>query len=99
MLVGFGQFAFHWLAFFPQVRIQALGIFHQFQDIYAHAKFKNPTTTHSGILVMVQRRRKKERCLIPKIVAYLSCTAGCTHFAQNLTQQPPPGKKRYKTST
>jgi hypothetical protein len=28
-----------------------------------------------------RRRRKKERRLIPKIVAYISCSAGRMHFA------------------
>ena len=36
----------------------------------AHAKFRNPTTTPSGILVTGVRREKKIN--LPKIVAYLS---------------------------
>ena len=42
-------------------------------------------TTPSGILVTaarvkVRRRRKVRSGIIPKIVAYLSCSAGRTHF-------------------
>ena len=44
----------------------------------AHAKIWNPATTLSGILVTAARVRR----LIPKIVAYISCSAGRTHFAR-----------------
>ena len=43
----------------------------------AHAKIWNPATTPSGILVTAARVRR----LIPKIVAYISCSVGRTHFA------------------
>ena len=44
----------------------------------AHAKIWNPATTPSGILVTAARVRR----LIPKIVAYISCSVGRTHFAR-----------------
>ena len=44
-----------------------------------YAKFQNPTTTPSGILGTAARVRVR---LIPKIVAYVSCSAGRMHFAR-----------------
>ena len=51
-----------------------------FCDLGAHAKFRNPTTTPSGILVMAGRTTRKIN--LPKIVAYISLLRGCTHFAR-----------------
>ena len=42
-----------------------------FRDLKAQAKFRETTTTPSGVLVTASRRKKEER-IIPKIVACLT---------------------------
>jgi hypothetical protein len=49
-----------------------------FLFLLAHAKFQNPTTTPSGILTTGMPRVE----YLAKIVAFLSCSAGHTLFAQ-----------------
>ena len=51
-----------------------------FCELETHATFWNPTTTPSGILVMLWRKNKK-KINLPKIVVQISCSAGRMHFA------------------
>ena len=48
----------------------------EFQKSYLLLIFRNPTTTLSGIL------EKEEEDQLPKILAYLSCSAGRTHLTR-----------------
>ena len=62
-----------------------------FCELGAHAQFSNPTTTPSGILVTAERKKEERKKInSPKIVAYLSCSAGRTDFARTKISLAPP---------